>query len=170
MKVENDKVVTLQYKAMDNGSGEVLESNFDSRPLEFIYGKNNIITGLKEGIDGMSVGEMREFVVPSDKAYGSYNENNIKEYPIDEFEGIELRKGMTLMSIDDNNKKVYVKVSGFDDEKVKIDFNHPLSGKDLKFNVEVIDIREASEHELESGHVHREKQGGCGCGNGCGCH
>ena len=169
MKIENNKVVTIYYQAFDNKTGVMLESNFNSDPLEFIYGKSHVIAGIESGIEGMGMGETREFVVESSNAYGDYKEESVKEFPIEQFEDLELKNGMTLMSIDDNNKKVYVKVAGFDDKKVMIDYNHPLSGKDLRFKVELINIREAIEEELESGVVYSEDNG-CGCGSGCGCH
>ena len=169
MKVEKNKVVTLNYQVSDNNTGVLLESTFHSSPLSLIYGVNHLVNGMEQGVEGMSVGQTREFVVAASQAYGNYDENSIKEFPMEQFEGIELKKGMTLMSIDDNNQKVYVKVAGFDDKFVKIDYNHPLSGKDLKFTVEVIEIRDAMEDELAAGMIYQESHG-CGCGSGCGCH
>lgn len=169
MKIENNKVVTMYYQAFDNKTGVLLESNFNADPLEFIFGKSHVVGGIEHGIEGLKIGETRDFVVESANAYGDYKAESIKEFSIDQFEGMELRNGMTLMSIDDNNKKVYVKVAGFDDKTVKVDYNHPLSGKDLKFKVEIIDVREATEEEIESGVVYSEDHG-CGCNTGCGCH
>ncbi|MEZ4908453.1 MAG: peptidylprolyl isomerase [Saprospiraceae bacterium] len=169
MKVEKNKVVTLNYQVNDDNTGVLLESSFHSAPLSFIFGVNHIVNGMEKGIEGMVMGQTKEFTVPSSQAYGSYDDNSIKEFPMEQFEGIELKKGMTLMSIDDNNQKVYVKVADFDSETVKIDYNHPLSGKDLKFTVEIIDVREAYEEELESGMIYQESSS-CGCGSSCGCH
>lgn len=169
MQVENNKVASIYYQAYDNNTGALLESNFNSDPLDMIHGMKHVIPGIENGILGMKVGEMREFVLKTAEAYGEYKEESIKEFPASQFEGIDLRDGMTLVSIDDNNKKVYVKVAGFDDETVKVDYNHPLSGKDLKIKVELVDLRDAMPEEIESGVVYRENDG-CGCGSGCGCH
>jgi FKBP-type peptidyl-prolyl cis-trans isomerase SlyD len=167
MKIDNNKVATIYYQAFDLDSGELLDSNYNTEPIEFIMGKGHIVSGLEEGVSGMSVGESKEIVVQSANAYGAYRAELVKEMPIDHFEGIELQNGMTLVSINDDNKREYVKVAGFDQETVSIDYNHPMSGKDISFKVEVIDIRNATQEELETGVVYKEKHS-CGC-SGCGC-
>lgn len=167
MEIDNNKVAAIYYQAFDVETGELLDSNYTTEPMEFIVGKGHLVHGLEQGVSGMSVGENKEIVVMSSDAYGAYKEELVKEMPADHFEGIELQTGMTLVSINDDNKREYVKVAGFDEETVKIDYNHPMSGKDLRFTVEVINIREANQEELETGVVYREKHE-CGC-SGCGC-
>lgn len=167
MKIDNNKVVTIYYQAFDLNSGELLDSNYSTEPMEFIVGKGHIVSGLEDGVSEMAIGESKEIIVNSANAYGEYRDDLVREMPIDHFEGIELQNGMTLVSINDENKREYVKVAGFDEETVKIDYNHPMSGRDIRFAVEVIDIREAMKEELETGVVYREKHN-CGC-SGCGC-
>lgn len=169
MKVENNKVVTISYSAFDNKTGVLLETNNNSNPLQFIIGKEHVVPGLEKEIIGLAQGENKEFVVNAAEAYGEIKADAVKEYPIEQFKGIKLKKGMTLVNQDNNGKQIYVKVAGFDDTNVKIDYNHPLSGKDLKFDVNVLEIRDATNEELSYGQVVNEGDG-CGCGSGCGCH
>ncbi len=169
MKIENNKVVTISYSAFDNNTSILLESNNNSNPLQFIVGMEHVVPGLEKQIIGLKEGESKEFVVESNEAYGAIKADAVKEYPIEQFKGIDLKKGMTLVNQDQNGNQIYVKVADFDKSNVKIDFNHPLSGKDLKFNVNVLEIREATNDELTYGQVINEGDS-CGCGSGCGCH
>ncbi len=169
MKVENNKVVTITYSAYDSKTGALLEKNDNSSPLQFIIGKEHVVPGLEKQIIGLKEGENKEFVVEANEAYGEIKADAVKEYPIEQFKGIKLQKGMTLVNQDHNGRQIYVKVAEFDDNNVKIDYNHPLSGKDLKFNVNVLEIREATNEEINYGQVVTEGDS-CGCGSGCGCH
>lgn len=169
MKVDNNSIVTITYSAFDNNTGVLLESNTNSQPLQFMIGKEHIVPGLEKELIGMTLGDKKEFEVAAKEAYGERREDILKEFPIEQFKGIDLKKGMTLVNQDENGNQIYVKVAGFDSKSVEIDFNHPLSGKDLKFQVDILDIREASQDELEMGQVINNDQG-CGCNTGCGCH
>jgi len=169
MKVENNNIVTISYSAFDNKTGVLLESNTNSHPLQFMVGKDHIVPGLEKEIIGLQMGEQKEFVVTAKEAYGEIDTDAVKEYPIEQFKGIKLKNGMTLVNQDNNGKQIYVTVAGYDSEIVKIDYNHPLSGKDLKFSVNVLEVRNATDSELHKGKVINENDG-CGCGTGCGCH
>jgi len=169
MKVENNKVVTLSYSAYDNKTGVLLESSNNAEPLQFIIGKEHVVPGLEKEIMNLEEGDSKQFVVEAIDAYGEVNADAVRDYPIEQFKGINLKKGMTLVNQDHNGKQIYVKVAEFDDTNVTIDFNHPLSGKDIKFDVNILEIREATSDELAYGQVITEGHG-CGCGSGCGCH
>ncbi len=169
MIIEANKVIKLIYQAFDNETGVLLDSNIEGKPLELISGKDQIVPGLEKEIDRMKAGEEKTVVVKAKDAYGEKKEDAMKDYPIEQFDGINLKLGMTLASVDSKGNQVYVKVAGFDDNSVKIDFNHPLSGKDIKFYVKILEIREATEEEMYSGQVYEEEDS-CGCGSGCGCH
>ena len=169
MKIENNKVVSMVYQAIDNKSGVVLDGNNEHKPLQFLVGKENIVPGLDKGMIGMETGEEKEILVEAKEAYGEKSEEALKEYPIEQFQGIKLENGMTLANVDATGKQIFVKVAGFDDNAVKIDFNHPLSGKDIKFKVQILEVRDATSDELAMGSVNIQGDG-CGCGTGCGCH
>lgn len=170
MKIENNKVVSIVYQAIDNNSGIVLDGNNEHKPLQFIVGKESIVPGLDKGILGMNMGEEKEILVEAKEAYGEKSEDALKEYPIEQFQGIKLENGMTLANVDAQGKQIFVKVAGFDDNSVKIDFNHPLSGKDIKFKVQILDVRDATQDEISMGSIFTQGGDGCGCGTGCGCH
>ena len=166
MILETNKVIKLIYQAYDNETGVLLDSNIEGKPLELIMGKNQLVADLEKEIKGMEKGEEKTVIVSN--AYGKVKSEAIKEYPIEQFENIDLKLGMTLASFDSEGNQVYVKVAGFDENSVKIDFNHPLSGKTIKFYVKVLDIRDATDDEIYSGEVYYEGDS-CGCGSGCGC-
>ena len=159
-------VYGIEY-TVKNSKGEMVDSNKGGAPLEFIAGKGQIIPGLEKEIETMNAGEEKTVTVPANEAYGEYNEEMIQEVPRDQFEGIELQKGMTLYGQTPDGQTIAVTVKDFDDQKVIIDYNHPLAGEDLTFDVKVVTKREATPDEALSGQVGGQA---CSCGEGCGCH
>ncbi len=159
-------VYGIEY-TVKNSKGEVVDSNKGQAPLEFISGKGQIIPGLEKEIETMNVGEEKTVKVPANEAYGEYNEEMVQEVPRDQFEGIDLQKGMTLYGQTPDGQTIAVTVKDFDDQKVIIDYNHPLAGEDLTFDVKIVTKREATADEALSGQVGGQA---CSCGEGCGCH
>ena len=100
---------------------------------------------------------------PSD-GYGDINEEAIQTLPKEQFADVELVEGMSLYGTGENGETVQVIVSSFTDEEVTIDYNHPMAGKTLMFAIEILDIRDATEEELQTGVV-----GGLAAMEGCGC-
>ena len=161
-------VYGIEY-TVKNSKGEVVDSNKGQAPLEFIAGKGQIIPGLEKALENMNEGEEKTIVVPAAEAYGEYNEEMIQEVPRDQFEGIDLQKGMTLYGQTPDGQTIAVTVKDFDDEKVVVDYNHPLAGEDLTFDVKVATKREATADESLTGVVGGAAAGEhCGSGN-CGC-
>jgi FKBP-type peptidyl-prolyl cis-trans isomerase SlyD len=171
MKItDKDCVVGIEYEVKEAGTNEVVDSNKGSgQPLEFIMGKGQIIPGLEKGLTGMSEGESADLMIPAAEAYGEYNKEAVQTLPIEQFEGIELKEGLTLYGQSEDGQTTQVTVKSFTDKDVEIDFNHPMAGKDLMFSVTVKSAREATDDEIASGVVGGEPQGGS-CGTGCGCH
>jgi len=161
---EENSVVGIEYELKEVGGSEVLDSNKGGAPLEFIIGKGQLIPGLEKQLVGMSAGESADILVKAEEAYGLRDEEAVQELPREQFEGIELEKGMSLYGQGQNGETIQVKVLDFDDKTVKVDFNHPLAGKDLMFNVTVVSERDATEEEAATGQV----GGGCSDGS-CGC-
>ncbi|AZV46027.1 peptidylprolyl isomerase [Nautilia sp. PV-1] len=159
------KVYGIEY-TVKNSKGEVVDSNKGQAPLEFIAGQNQIIPGLEKEVEGMEVGEEKTVTVKADEAYGQRNEEWVETLPKEQFEGIDLQKGMTLYGQSPDGQTIAVTVVDFDDKNVTIDYNHPLAGEDLTFDVKVVSKRDATLEELAGG----EQGQGCGCGTGCGCH
>jgi len=168
MAIEENKVVSIEYTVKDAATGEVIDSNVGQQPLEFITGKQQIIPGLEKKIKEMSAGESGDILVKAEEAYGQKDESAVQTLPREQFEGIELQKGMTLYGQGENGETVQVTVKDFNDENVTIDFNHPLAGKDLMFSVKIVGVRDATPEEVMTGQVQKEEHcgsGSCGCGH-----
>ena len=171
--IENNQVVSMEYEVKEEGTNEILDSNIGGKPLEFIMGAGEIIKGLEEAVAQMSVGDKQEVIVAPMNAYGEYNSEYVQEVPRDQFVGIDLQQGMTLFGQGENGETVQVIVKDFNDDVVIVDYNHPLAGKTLHFNVTILGARVATEKELICGlhhHEHHHGEGGCCGGGGCGCH
>ena len=166
MTITNENcVVGIEYEVKEAGTTEVVDTNKGAEPLEFIIGKGQIIPGLEKALVGMNEGESGDIMVPAAEAYGEVNEEAKQTLPVEQFEGVDLKEGMTLYGQGENGETVQVTVTSFDDKEVNVDFNHPLAGKDLMFSVTVLSAREATEDEAATGQV-----GGAHCDDGsCGC-
>ena len=163
IKAENS-VVGLEYELTEAGQNEVIDSNKGGAPLEFIMGKGQLIPGLEKALVGMSEGDEQTITVPAAEAYGERDDSAVEELPKEQFEGIDLQKGMSLYGQGQQGETIQVTVVDFDDNTVKVDFNHPLAGKDLEFKVKIASERDATADEAATGQV----GGGCADGN-CGC-
>jgi len=159
-------VYSIEY-TVKNSKGEVIDSNKGQAPLEFIGGKGQIIPGLEKVVENMEVGEEKTVTIPASEAYGEYNEEMVQTLPRDQFEGIELQKGMTLYGQTPDGQTIAVTVKDFDDKNVTIDYNHPLAGEDLTFDVKLVSKREATADEALTGQIGGGHDS-CGCGS-CGC-
>jgi FKBP-type peptidyl-prolyl cis-trans isomerase SlyD len=167
---EQNCVVGIEYEVKEAGATEVVDSNRGTgQPLEFIMGVGQIIPGLEEALVGMSKDESGDILVPAEKAYGVRDDNAIQTLPIEQFEGVELKEGLTLYGQGEQGQTIQVIVKSFNDKEVNIDFNHPLAGKDLMFSVKVLSAREATDDEIVSGQIggHLHSDGCCGSGQ-CG--
>lgn len=138
MAIEKNQVVRLQYelKANDN----IIESNLDGDPIEFIYGKGELLEGLEERIKDMNEGESKEVLVPAYEAYGEYDKTLSEQVPINEFDGIDLEIGMVLEADGENGEVFKATVTDVTKEEVTVDYNHPLAGTDLTFKVVIASI------------------------------
>ncbi len=123
--------------------GIVFDSSEGAEPLEFELGTGMVIEGFDAGITGMNTGEKKTIHIPMDKAYGPVDEENIIKIPKSEIPAdIEIAVGMVLnMHQDGTGQVIQVAVADFDAESVTLDGNHPLAGKDLIFDIELVDIK-----------------------------
>jgi len=161
-----NKVISIEYTLNDANTKEKLDTNVGAEPLEFITGQGQIIPGLEKEIENLNAGDNIDVLVNPEDAYGEYNNEAIQTLPKEQFEGIELQKGMTLYGQSPDGQTIAVTVVDFDDKNVTIDYNHPLAGEDLTFDVKVVTKRDATLEELAG----CEAGQGCYCGSGCGCH
>lgn len=159
MKATSNKVVTFHYTLRDKETGEVLDSSQAyGQPLSVLFGAQNIIPGLEKRMEGMEPGEKKTIEVPAAEAYGEKDPNLVQQAPREYFQGVELEKGLPLQAQTPEGQIINMIVVDFDDNTVTVDMNHPLAGKDLVFDVEVVDVRDATLEEIKHGHVHEEGQ------------
>ncbi len=154
MTIAENKVVTLHYEVADNDSGEVIDSSSGGQPLTYLHGARNIIPGLENALEGKAVGDELEVTIEAADAYGERSEDRVQRVPHEAFAEIDkVETGMTVTAQTESGP-INLVVSAVDDDAVTVDANHPLAGKALKFNVKVESIRDASDEEVEHGHVH----------------
>ena len=153
--VQDGLVVSMEYTLRVDG--EVLDSSEGMDPLQFLAGYDNIVAGLEREMIGMKIGESKEVVVAAADGYGEFDEEGFMEVPRTDFpEDIEIEEGIEFTVTDEDGRNQYARVESFTDESVRLDFNHPLAGAELHFNVKVVALRDPTSEELEHGHVHDE--------------
>ncbi len=149
MEINKNSFVEINYTGKLKKNGMIFDTSEGKEPLSFIFGKNMIIPGLEEELVGMKKGDKKTIEVSKEKAYGNYNENAIQEIPKTEFpKDIELKKGTNLVAQTPYGP-IPIVIKEVKDESVLVDFNHPLAGKDLIFEVEVVNVRDATEDDLK---------------------
>lgn len=156
--VADDVVVSIDYTLTVDG--EVVDTTEGDEPLQFLQGHQNIIPGLERELTGMKIGDSKQVVVPPTEAYGEIDPENIIEVPRTEFPPeIPLEPGTELEVKNADGEVLSATIAEITSDTVKLDFNHPLAGKQLTFDVKIVDLRTATEEELAHGHVHYEDEG-----------
>ncbi len=152
-KVQAGRVVAMDYTL--HVDGEKIDSSEGREPLEYLHGAGNIIPGLEREMAGMEVGESKQVVVSPADGYGESDPDAFIEIPRSEFpRDIPLELGLELQVQDPSGNPMYARIDAITDESVRLDFNHPLAGKELHFSVKIVGLREPTEEELDHGHVH----------------
>lgn len=152
--IKQHSVVTMHYE-LKNAEGEVLDSSKGQDPLVYLHGAGNIIIGLEEQLLGKQVGDSVSAVVAPEKGYGMPVDALIQTVPREAF-GEEIDKvevGMRFQA-ETEQGPVPVVVTSMDDKTVTVDGNHPLAGQELHFDVTIAEVRDASQEEIDHGHVH----------------
>ena len=168
MEISSNKLVKIHYKGtLEDGS--VFDSSEGREALEFIAGAGMIIPGLDKGLEGLKAGDKKTVEVKAEDAYGPRIDEAMQEVPKDQFPtDIELKEGMQLAAQGPQGV-IPVVIVAIGDETIKVDFNHPLSGKNLKFECEVVEVADATEEDMKKlmpePHKH-DHEGGCCGGNG----
>jgi FKBP-type peptidyl-prolyl cis-trans isomerase SlyD len=153
MNIANNCVASFHYTLTDS-TGKVLDSSEGLEPLAYLHGAGNIIPGLERALTGKTVGDKLNVSVPAAEAYGERDANLVQELPSSMFGGVDqIEVGMEFHAETEQGLQV-VTVVAVEEDRVTIDGNHPLAGIDLNFDVEVTDVRAASEEELAHGHAH----------------
>jgi FKBP-type peptidyl-prolyl cis-trans isomerase SlyD len=153
MQIESNSVVTLHYTLKDN-DGNVIDQSDDGSFL-YMHGAMNIIPGLENALAGKSAGDEISVKVSPEEGYGVKDDARIQEVPKEMFDSAdEIKVGVQFHAQGPDGSAVVVTVVEVKDEAVVIDGNHALAGMDLNFEVNIVDVREASAEEIEHGHVH----------------
>ena len=152
MKIEKDRVVRFHYTVAEPGQ-PALEPSREGEPLALLFGHGGIIPGLEAAMAGREAGEKFEVSVTPAEAYGERREGLTQRVPRKHFKNAKLAPGMQVV-LQTNFGPRAVTVEKVGHSVVDVDLNHPMAGKDLHFDVEIIEVREASAEEIEHGHVH----------------
>jgi len=155
MQIAQNSVVAFHY-TLTNDAGEVLDSSEGREPLTYLHGAGNIIPGLEKELEGKAAGDKVEAKVAPAEGYGELQEQLVQEVPRDAFQGVEgIEPGMQFQAQTEGGP-LMVTVTKVEGDTVTVDGNHPLAGQHLNFDVEIAEVREASQEEVEHGHVHGE--------------
>jgi FKBP-type peptidyl-prolyl cis-trans isomerase SlyD len=152
--VESNTVVDVHYHGYFHGTDEVFDSSLEREPLTFLVGHGQMIPGFEAEIFGAVVGEKRTFTLEPDRAYGPRQEEAVMQRSKAEFpENVDLEVGMRFQA-EVGGMPTPVEITGIEGDVVTVDFNHPMAGKTLTFDIEVMSIRPAQDEEISHGHVH----------------
>ena len=139
MSVEMNKVITFNFTVKDE-EGAVLDSSENKEPLSYLSGTNSILPKLEETLNGMIIGSIKNVKIAAGEAYGDYK--------------AQLVAGARYVANSPDGGQMPFVIKEVKENDVTVDFNHPLAGKDLEFDVELLDVRDATPEEMQHGHVH----------------
>ena len=152
MKIEKDRVVRFHYSVAETGQPEQ-ESSRTGEPLAILIGHGNIIPGLEAALQDREAGESFGVDVAASEAYGERRDGLTQRVPKKHFGAQKLAPGMqVVLNTNFGPRAVTIEKVGM--SVVDVDLNHPMAGKDLEFDIEIVEVREASAEELAHGHVH----------------
>lgn len=156
MQITDKTAVSIHY-TLTNNSGEQLDSSRGEEPLLYLHGAGNIIPGLEAALSGKSVGDTFNVTIPPAEAYGELAPDMVQVVSKKMFDGMDLEIGMQFHA-DVSHGSGVITITEINGDDVTVDGNHPLAGETLIFDVEVVDVRPATDDEMAHGHVH-----GAGC-------
>ena len=150
MEIGKNKVVNMDYTLKDE-NGKVIDTSEGRDTFSFIYGTGAVIPGLEKALKGKSKGEEFSVSIEPEDGYGEYNEKAIFTVSKEKFQGNpELKEDMQVQAQTQNGEIRQFSVSKIHDDTVVLDANHPLAGKTLNFDIEVVDVRDATREELDN--------------------
>ncbi len=168
MKIENNKYVSLAYKLTVDGN--VIEDVAADRPFDFIFGIGMLLPKFEESVNGKEADDTFAFTLTPEEGYGVYEEERIAELPknIFEVDGVfneeMIAVDAVLPMVDVEGNQLYGRVLEITSDSVKMDFNHPMAGKTLNFEGQVVGVREATDEDMAK--FMQPAGGGCNCGGG----
>ncbi|WP_027853120.1 FKBP-type peptidyl-prolyl cis-trans isomerase [Marinobacterium litorale] len=156
-QITDNKVVQFHYTLTD-ADGQQVETSLDSEPLAYLHGHDNMITAIEEALEGKQPGDKLNLTLTPDQAYGEREEGLERRIPIKHLQGLpkgtkSWKPGMiAAVKTDQGMRQVTVIKPGL--KMVLVDANHPLAGKTLTYDIEVVAVRDASDDEIAHGHAH----------------
>lgn len=157
IKVENDKYVSVEYKGTLK-DGEVFDTSHGRQPIEIKMGAGQLIKGFEKALEGMALNEKKTFTLEPEEAYGHRDESLTRAFPkADIPPTMNPVVGMTVGLAAENGQQVPATISKIDDKNIHVDLNHPMAGKTLTFEIEVVGISDTP------------TQAPAACGSGCDC-
>ncbi|MCB1755485.1 MAG: peptidylprolyl isomerase [Gammaproteobacteria bacterium] len=152
--ISDNLVVSMHYKLTDP-NGAVIDSSEGAEPLAYLHGAGNIIPGLEKALTGKVAGDTVSVTVQPEEGYGVVQPELIQSISRAAFQGVDsIEPGMAFEAKGPDGASQRIIVREVADDTVTVDANHPLAGVVLQFDVEIVDVREASEEEVAHGHVH----------------
>ncbi|PVX49906.1 FKBP-type peptidyl-prolyl cis-trans isomerase SlyD [Balneicella halophila] len=169
MKIAKDAMVALQYELYGNEKGDLIEKTKKEEPLVFLFGQGTMLPSFENHVEGLREGDTFDFKLKPEEAYGEFNEEAVQDLDINIFKGEDgnvdtniIKEGNVVPLMTQDGQRLQAVVIGVTEDKVKMDFNHPLAGETLHFKGTVAEVREATEAELSAVQS-------CGCGEGGNC-
>ena len=144
LEVELGTKVTLHF-ALVLEDGDVIDSNFETAPATFTVGDGNLLPGFESTLMGLENGDEREFTIPPEEAFGQHNPQNVQRVDRSNFDQQELEVG-AMFSFQNGDGELPGVIIEFEDEEILVDFNHPLAGKNIIFQIKIMDITPQSLH------------------------
>lgn len=154
MSLIQNKAISFNYTLKDD-KGNILDTTKGSSPFSFLSGNRQILPKLEDALNGMLLGSKKNVKIDAADAYGEYNEEAIQKVERTNFpKDVDLQPGMQFVTNSPDGHQMPFVISEIKENVVTIDFNHPLAGKNLEFDVELLDVRDATAEEIAHGHIH----------------
>lgn len=141
-RIGQDMQVTMHF-SLSLENGELVDSTFDKQPATFKVGDGNLLPGFEQQLFGLKASDTRTFQIAPEQGFGQHNPQNVQVMPRSQFEGMELSEGLLVIFNDAAKTELPGIVKRFDERQVTVDFNHPLAGKALTFEVEIFEVKQA---------------------------
>ena len=158
MLIEKNKVVHFHYSVTEATEGK-LEDTREGMPMTYLHGHHGMIKGLEDALEGKQAGDHITVTLTPDRGYGERRDNAIARVPVSHILGpgkkVRYKPGM-IVHVNTQHGSQPVRVVKVGLKNLDVDMNHPYAGKTLTFDIDVVEVREATEEEVTHGHVHGE--------------
>jgi FKBP-type peptidyl-prolyl cis-trans isomerase SlyD len=168
VKITEETVASISYKLSISNEEtpiQLVETVDASAPMTFLVGNSGLPEAFEDQLEGLKTGDSFDFEISAEEAFGEYTEEDVVELPLEDFydedgtlDAEYIKEGNVVPMTDDEGNHVNGRILEINTEEklIVVDFNHPLAGHDLHFEGTIVSVREATDEELEHGHVHGE--------------